>query len=142
MDDTEPNRQVGAGRLNGRLWQPGQSGNPNGRPLGSKTAFSAAFLRDLQEVWAEHGKTSMEHTAKSNPEVFFATCARILPRDVQLTVGAQLPGSLGADDWQLLIEVLEAVKQALPDVGQRSPGAVLELVTGAIRMASAPTIEG
>ena len=84
----------------------------------------------------------MEHTAKSNPEVFFATCARILPRDVQLTVGAQLPGSLGADDWQLLIEVLEAVKQALPDVGQRSPGAVLELVTGAIRMASAPTIEG
>ena len=28
-------------------WQPGQSGNLNGRPVGSRTAFSAGFLKDL-----------------------------------------------------------------------------------------------
>ena len=83
-------------RVIGRPWKPGESGNPNGRPVGSKTAFSAAFLRDLQEVWAEHGKGSMIHTAKSNPEVFFATCARLLPRDVQVSLAAQLPGRLDA----------------------------------------------
>ena len=39
----------------GRPFPPGTSGNPNGRPVGSRTAFSAAFLRDLGEAWAEHG---------------------------------------------------------------------------------------
>jgi hypothetical protein len=34
-------------------WQPGQSGNPNGRPVGSRSAFSAGFTRDLAEVWTE-----------------------------------------------------------------------------------------
>ena len=33
--------------VNGRMWQPGQSGNPNGRPVGSRTVFSQAFCRDL-----------------------------------------------------------------------------------------------
>ena len=41
----EPTKHV-----NGRMWQPGQSGNPNGRPVGSCTAFSASFLKDLAEV--------------------------------------------------------------------------------------------
>ena len=36
-----------------RLWQPGQSGNPNGRPAGSRTVLSQAFLKDLAEVWSE-----------------------------------------------------------------------------------------
>ena len=33
----------------GRPWPAGVSGNPNARPVGSRTAFSAAFLRDLAE---------------------------------------------------------------------------------------------
>ena len=41
----EPTKHV-----NGRMWQPGQSGNPNGRPVGSRTAFSHGFLKDLAEV--------------------------------------------------------------------------------------------
>ena len=36
--DAAPTKHV-----NGRMWQPGQSGNPNGRPLGSQTVFSQAF---------------------------------------------------------------------------------------------------
>ena len=44
-------------------WKPGQSGNLNGRPVGSRTAFSAGFLKDLAEVWASHGKQTMISTA-------------------------------------------------------------------------------
>jgi hypothetical protein len=41
--------------------------NPNGRPVGSRTAFSHGFLKDLAEVWQEHGRDTMLHTAKTQP---------------------------------------------------------------------------
>jgi hypothetical protein len=50
---------------------PGVSGNPNGRPVGSRTAFSHGFLKDLAEVWQEHGRDTMLHTAKTQPATFF-----------------------------------------------------------------------
>ena len=67
-------------------WPPGVSGNPNGRPVGSRSAFSAGFTRDLAEVWADKGKAAMLYTAEKQPAVFFATCARLLPNDVRVTV--------------------------------------------------------
>jgi hypothetical protein len=79
-------------------WTAGISGNPNGRPVGSRTAFSNAFLRDLAESWAEHGKATMVHTAKANPEVYFATCARLIPKDVQLTIEQTTPRGLDQSD--------------------------------------------
>ena len=33
-------------------------------PVGSRSAFSAGFTRDLAEVWAEKGKASMLYTAE------------------------------------------------------------------------------
>jgi hypothetical protein len=57
-------------------WKPGQSGNSNGRPVGSRTVFSQAFLKDLAEVWSDEGREAMLKTAKTNPTVFFATLFR------------------------------------------------------------------
>jgi hypothetical protein len=54
-------------------WVAGQTGNPNGRPLGSRTVFSQNFLKDLAEVWSDEGREAMVKTAKINPTVFFAT---------------------------------------------------------------------
>ena len=42
--------------VNGRMRQPGQSGNPNGRQVGSRSAFSAGFTRELAEVWARRAR--------------------------------------------------------------------------------------
>jgi hypothetical protein len=129
-------------RVIGRPWKPGESGNPNGRPVGSRNAFSAAFLEDLRDVWIAHGKQAMTHTAKTSQEAFFATCARLIPRDIAVTLTSRLPANLDATDWQMLIETLDAIKQCLPDAGQRQPGEVMRYVLEAIRLANAPTIEG
>jgi hypothetical protein len=107
-------------------WRPGQSGNLNGRPVGSRSAFSAGFTRDLAEVWAEKGKASMLYTAEKQPAVFFATCARLLPNDVRVTVEQSLPGNLSMEDWQMMKEIIAAVRQAIPDASSKPSGAVLE----------------
>jgi hypothetical protein len=94
---------------NSGTWKPGRSGNPNGRPVGARQSFSNAFLRDLAEVWAEHGKAAVLHTAKLNPETFFAICSKLIPRDVQLTVQQHYGG---IDETDLAI--LRAIKEAIP----------------------------
>jgi hypothetical protein len=127
-------------RTNGGRFAPGISGNPSGlpgRPIGSRTKFSQGFLDDLAQVWQEHGRETMLKTAKDQPSVFFATCARLIPNDVRVTVEQQLPGNLSPADWNLMLEIIDAVKQAIPDASNRSPGAVLEHVLDALRQADA-----
>ena len=117
------------------------SGNPNGRPVGSRSAFSAGFTRDLAEVWADKGKAAMLYTAEKQPAVFFATCARLLPNDVRVTVEQQLPGNLSIEDWTIMREIVAAVRQAIPDAAQRPAREVLQHVLVALRQAEAKTIE-
>jgi hypothetical protein len=120
-------------------WKPGQSGNPHGRPVGHQTrhAFSARFLTDLAEVWGAHGKETMIATAKANPEVFFGTCARLIPRDVQLTVQQNYSFQLDPVD----LEILRAIKAAIPDAGDRQPGEVFNVVMDALRAHNARLID-
>src|SRR5262252_3276745 len=114
-------------------WKPGQSGNLNGRPVGSRSAFSAGFTRDLAEVWAEKGKASMLYTAEKQPAVFFATCARLIGPEVKLTIEQQQQGNLSPADWNLMMQILDAVKSVIPDAANRPAGEVLEFVLGALR---------
>jgi|SRR6516164_9208640 hypothetical protein len=114
-------------------WKPGQSGNLNGRPVGSRSAFSAGFTKDLAEVWAEKGKASMLYTAEKQPAVFFATCARLLPNDVRVSIEQSLPGGLGPEDWSLLREVIQAVRAGIPSADQMKPGEVFQRVLVALR---------
>ena len=127
---------------NGNLtpWVAGQSGNLNGRPVGSRTVFSRGFLKDLAEVWASHGKQTMISTAQTNPAVFFATCARLIGPEVKLTIEQSLPGNLSMEDWQAMKEIIAAVRQAIPDASSKPPGAVLEHVLGALQAVEAKII--
>ena len=131
----EPSKHV-----NGRMWPPGVSGNPNGRPVGSRTVFSQSFLKDLASVWAERGRAAMEKTAIDQPGVFFATCARLIGPEVKLTIEQTLPGNLSMEDWQVMREIVAAVRQAIPDASSKPPGAVLEHVLGALQAVEAKII--
>ena len=113
-------------------WKPGQSGNLNGRPVGTRQAFSAGFYRDLAEVFAKHGRAAMEKTAQDQPSVFFGICARLLPNDVRVTVEQSLPGNLSPSDWADLRELLSAIQSALPDAADRAPGEVFQIVRDAL----------
>jgi len=75
----------------------------------------------------------MLKTAKTNPTVFFATCARLIGPEVKLTIEQSLPGNLSMEDWQVMREVVSAVRQAIPDASSQPPGAVLQHVLAKLR---------
>ena len=78
----------------------------------------------------------MARVAKLQPESFFATCARLLPKDVALTIETQPPGGLPPDD----ISILRAIKESIPDANSKTPQEVLSFVAEAVRAHSAKTI--
>jgi hypothetical protein len=82
----------------------------------------------------------MEKTAIDQPGVFFATCARLIGPEVKLTIEQTLPGNLSMEDWQMMREIVAAVRQAIPDANSKPPGAVLEHVLSALRQADAKLI--
>jgi hypothetical protein len=110
-------------------WPAGVSGNPGGRPLGARGAFSEEFMRSLRKVWALEGETAMLRTAKENPTAFTALCARLLPTEVSATIEQTTPRGLDADD----LAILRAIKQSLPDANSRTPSEVLNFVLDACR---------
>jgi hypothetical protein len=84
----------------------------------------------------------LARTATEFPDRFLGIASHLIPKDVSVSLTARLPANLEASDWELLLEVLGAVKQALPDAGHRQPGDVARVVLDALRLANAPTIEG
>jgi hypothetical protein len=111
----EPEIGAPAKRVNGRMWQPGESGNRNGRPVGARGRFSQRFIADLTDAWEKHGAAALEQTAKLYPDRFVGICSHLIPKDVSVSLTAALPGDLEASDWTLILEVLGAVKRGLPD---------------------------
>jgi hypothetical protein len=109
-------------------WQPGESGNINGRPARSNS-------------WAVEGPKVLSTLARTQPAVYAGLAAKLVPADVSISLEARMPAGLDPSDWQLMMTVLDGVKQALPDANTRAPGEVLEFVASAIRAHSATTIE-
>lgn len=131
----EPDRVVG------RPFQPGVSGNPYGRPLGSRNKLVEDFLRDATDAWRKHGADALDRMALTDPSGFVKAMASLVPKDVALTVSQRLPGGLEPDDWSVTLELLRAIKEALPGANDRQPGEVMQFVLQAIQAATAKTID-
>ena len=67
------------------LYKPGQTGNPKGRPKGSKNKLAEDFLKDVQEVWAESGITALRAAVQEKPSDFCKMVAGLVPKDVNVT---------------------------------------------------------
>ena len=70
-------------------FKPGQSGNPKGRPVGSRNKLSEHFVTDLQELWDEQGPEILRRVAEESPDKLLAAMVQVLPKDFQVTVDQQ-----------------------------------------------------
>jgi hypothetical protein len=73
------------GIANLRPWQPGQSGNPAGRPKGAKSEFTEQFWRDIRDAWAAGGADAIRRMMRDMPDKFVVVAASKIPQEVETT---------------------------------------------------------
>ena len=88
-------------------WQKGMSGNPNGRPKGSRNALSQAVFTDLLNYYEADGNglRLIDQVAKQNPVAFLQLIVRLMPRHATLEItGGNVEVTLSAGQKRRIAE--------------------------------------
>jgi hypothetical protein len=73
----EPDHGVG-------LFEPGESGNPAGRPKGSRNKLSETFLKELADDFEVHGKGVIEKVRAERPHDYLKIVAAVMPKRMEV----------------------------------------------------------
>lgn len=67
-----------------RPWQPGQSGNPEGRKKGSRNKLGEAFIEALHDDFQAHGAATIARVREEDPTAYVKVCASLLPKELKI----------------------------------------------------------
>jgi hypothetical protein len=70
-------------------WKPGQSGNPKGRPKGSRDTINEAFLKDLAADWRKNGAEALKKAREERPAEYCRMVANLIPREAKMQLDVQ-----------------------------------------------------
>jgi hypothetical protein len=124
-----PNIHADERSKNGGGWVPGQSGNPAGRPIGSRQKIANQLLADLEDVWREKGKSVLHRLAIDDPKALAQIAYGLLPRDIFVRVEDNT--AIAGEDRRMLLALLDVVKEAGAEAG--SPELVFQWISEDLR---------
>jgi len=64
-------------------WQPGQSGNPGGKPKAARNRLQGGFLNALADDFDAHGKKAIEAAREKDPVGYIKAIASLMPKQVE-----------------------------------------------------------
>ncbi len=68
-------------------WKPGQSGNPKGRPVGTRGKLANSFIDKLAEDFEIHGVEAIQRVRQTEPDKYLALIAKMIPRQIETPDG-------------------------------------------------------
>ena len=86
------------------LYQPGQSGNPAGRKMGSRQKLTEKFIDDLADHYEREGAKAIGRVLEDNPVAYLQIVCRLLPKDISLTVSNDISNTLPPDQLKRIAE--------------------------------------
>ena len=108
-EDTADQQQV-----IGRPFQPGQSGNPAGRPRGSRNRLADRMFSDFLADWEEGGQEFFRRLRLEEPVAYAAFASRVLgsltPRQVDVAISdapmvMRMPSVIqSSEEWAAAVE--------------------------------------
>lgn len=66
-------------------FKPGQSGNPKGRPPGSRSKLSEAFLKALADDFDDNGLDTVVKVREEKPDAYLNVIGKLMPKLMELS---------------------------------------------------------
>jgi len=115
----------------------GVSGNPAGRPLGSRNRLTHAFLAAYTASFEKHGPAVLERLRIDDPATYVRLGAILVPKDVQVAIEDNT--AIAGEDRRLLLDLLDVVKRAGAEAS--SPELVFQWISEDLRARLAQPIQ-
>ena len=94
----------------------GVSGNPKGRPMHSRQKLTEKFIDDLSKFYEVEGASLIKRVADEQPAMLLQVIARLLPKDINLNVAADLTADISAEQRRRIAESWILSQGNAPDV--------------------------
>jgi len=105
----------------GKPFQPGQSGNPKGRPMGARNRLGTQFLEALEADFNQYGPEAIALVREKKPDVYMRVVADLLPKEANINVEA---GEAFVELWRRISDGLGDDLADRLDAEQKRPVSV------------------
>lgn len=67
-----------------KSFAPGQSGNPGGKPVGSRNRLQGAFFAQLAADFDKDGKVAIRRCRDETPGIYLRVVASLMPKELEI----------------------------------------------------------